>query len=90
MAAGACLLVSERGGLPEYTAGVSVPIDPDDAGALAAALRAVATDPVRRAALAEAGRSRAREYDVGKGVARLEALREDILTAWLARTAVPI
>ncbi len=90
MAAGAALLVSPRGGLGEFTAGAAMTIDPDDAEALAAALRAVAGDPARRAALAGAGLARARDYDVGKGVARLDALRADILAAWPAGSADPI
>jgi glycosyltransferase involved in cell wall biosynthesis len=90
MAAGAALLVSPRGGLSEFTAGAAVTIDPDDADDLAAALRAVAGDPARRAALAEAGRARACDYDVGKGVARLDALRTEILAAWPVGRGRPI
>ena len=90
MAAGAALLVSPRGGLGEFTAGAAVTIDPDDPDALAATLRAVAGDPARRAALAEAGRTQARDYDIGQGLARLDALRADILAAWQAGGAAPI
>ncbi len=90
MAAGAALLVSSRGGLGEFTAGAAVTIDPDDPDDLAAALRAVAGDPARRATLAAAGRARAREYDVSKGLARLDALRADILAAWPDTHTSPI
>lgn len=90
MAAGAALLVSPRGGLGEFTAGAAVTIDPDDPDDLAAALRAVAGDPARRASLAAAGRARAREYDVSQGLARLDALRADILAAWPDGSTTPI
>ena len=82
MAAGAALLVAPRGGLAEFTAGAAEPIDPDDPESLAAALVRIAGDPARRAALAEAGRARAREYDVGPGIARLDALRAGVLAGW--------
>ena len=90
MATGAALLVAPRGGLAEFTAGAAETIDPDDADSLAAALRALAADPARRAAMGEAGRARAREYDVSKGIARLDALRADILAAWPAGGVAPI
>ena len=90
MAAGAALLVSSRGGLGEFTAGAAMTIDPDDPDNLATAMRAIAGDPARRAALAEAGRTRAREYDVSRGIARLDALRGDILRAWPAARPDPI
>ncbi len=90
MAAGAALLVSPRGGLGEFTAGAAMTIDPDDPANLAAALRAIAGDAARRAALAEAGRMRALEYDVSRGIARLDALRGDILRAWPAARPDPI
>jgi glycosyltransferase involved in cell wall biosynthesis len=90
MAAGAALLVSDRGGLGEFTAGASVTIDPDDPETLGAAMLAVATDPSRRAALAEAGRRRAEAYSVAQGVARLDALRREILAGWSKRPGSPI
>jgi glycosyltransferase involved in cell wall biosynthesis len=90
MAAGAALLVSARGGLGEFTRDAAVTIDPDDPESLAVAMLSVASDPAHRAALAAAGRERAREYDVAKGVARLDALRSDILAAWSAGHANPI
>jgi UDP-glucose:(glucosyl)LPS alpha-1,2-glucosyltransferase len=90
MACGAALLVSPRGGLPEFTAGAALPIDPDDPASLAEALRAVAGDPARRATLSEAGLARARDYDVGAGVARLDALREEVLATWSPGAQAPI
>lgn len=90
MAAGAALLVSPRGGLGEFTAGAAMTIDPDDPAGLAAALRALASDPARRAELGAAGRARACEYDVAKGIARLDAVRRDILGAWPDGRAAPI
>lgn len=90
MAAGAALLVSDRGGLAEFTRDAAVTVDPDDPAGLAEAMRTVAADPARCAALGEAGRARAADYDVAKGVARLDTLRRDILAAWPPRRANPI
>jgi UDP-glucose:(glucosyl)LPS alpha-1,2-glucosyltransferase len=90
MAAGAALLVSDRGGLGEFTRGAAVTIDPDDPDSLAEAVASVASNPAHRAALAAAGRARARDYDVTAGVARLDALRSDILAAWPAGRPSPI
>jgi UDP-glucose:(glucosyl)LPS alpha-1,2-glucosyltransferase len=82
MAAGAALLVAPRGGLAEFTTGASIMIDPDNPKALAATLCEVARDPGRRAVLTAAGMIRARDYDVTRGVTRLDALRRDILANW--------
>ena len=86
MAAGAALLVSPRGGLPEFTRGASVTIDPDNPDSLATTLRELALNPARRAALSAAAIARAQEYDVSRGVARLNALRHDILAKWPGRS----
>jgi glycosyltransferase involved in cell wall biosynthesis len=90
MAAGAALLVSDRGGLGEFTAGASVTIDPDNPETLAAAMLDVAADPARRSALAMAGRTRAEAYSVASGVARLDRLRGEILAGWSQRAGDPI
>jgi glycosyltransferase involved in cell wall biosynthesis len=80
MACGAALVCSPRGGLPEVGGDAALYADPDDPPAVADAILALATDPVRRAALAEAGQRRARRFDLSDAVAMLHALRRDILT----------
>ncbi len=90
MACGAPLLVADRGALTEVTANAAQVIDPDDPAALAAAMIALARDPARREALAQAGRVRAAVFDAPAAAARLDAVRRDVQAAWLAGEAVPI
>ncbi len=49
--------------------------------ALSAAIQALAGDRVRRAAMAQAGRERARQFDAPVIAARLAALRREVLAA---------
>jgi UDP-glucose:(glucosyl)LPS alpha-1,2-glucosyltransferase len=79
MAGGAALITSRRGGLAELTEGVSVAIDPEDPDDMAEAIVALARDPVARTRLAEAGRDRARAYDVPAARRRLDQLRTELL-----------
>ncbi len=79
LASGAALVCAPRGGLPEVAGDVAVYADPDRPGEIAAAIRALAGDPSRRAALATAGRQRARCFDVPVIAARLAALRQHVL-----------
>jgi UDP-glucose:(glucosyl)LPS alpha-1,2-glucosyltransferase len=81
MASGAVLICSARGGLPEVVGDAAVYADPDRPAEIAAAIRGLAGDEPRRAALAEAGRQRARRFDVPVIAARLAALRRGILGA---------
>jgi glycosyltransferase involved in cell wall biosynthesis len=81
MASGAALVCSPRGGLPEVGGDAALYADPDDTPAVAAAILALATDPVRREALAQAGRERAKRFDLPRAVAMLHTLRRDILTS---------
>jgi glycosyltransferase involved in cell wall biosynthesis len=90
MACGAALLCSPRGGLAEVTAGAAVPIDPDDADGLAGHMVALAGDAERRSALGEAGRARARAFDLPQAAARLDALRAEILATWSPHDRRPI
>ena len=79
MAAGAALLCAPRGGLPEVFGSAGVAIDPEDAPALAAVIRALAGDPGRMAVLGAAGRARAALFDLGPTARRLDALRRQVL-----------
>jgi glycosyltransferase involved in cell wall biosynthesis len=86
MASGAALVCSPRGGLPEVAGDAALYADgPDE---LAAAIRALAADETRRAALAEAGRQRARQFDVPVIAERLAGLRRQVLEATSARPAI--
>ena len=79
MASGAPLICSPRGGLPEVAGDAALYADPDDPPALAAAIRALATDPARRAAMSDAGRRRAERFAVGPIRQQLAALRRSVL-----------
>lgn len=79
LASGAVLISSPRGGLPEIGGEVAVYIDPDDAGSIVSAIVELARDRARRAALAEAGRQRARQFDAPVIAARLAELRQGVL-----------
>jgi glycosyltransferase involved in cell wall biosynthesis len=75
LATGAALICSPRGGLPEVAGDAAIYADPDRPGEIAAAIRSLAVDEPRRIALAEAGRLRARRFDVPAIAAQLAALR---------------
>jgi len=79
MASGAALVCSDRGGLPEVAGEAALIVDPDDPNGFAQALLALARDPGRRAAMAEAGLARARRFDIGVAAAALERLRAELL-----------
>lgn len=79
LASGAALISSPRGGLPEIGGDVAIYIDPDDAGSIVSAILDLACDPARRAALGEAGRLRARQFDAPAVAARLAELRRCVL-----------
>jgi glycosyltransferase involved in cell wall biosynthesis len=81
LACGAALICSGRGALREVAGDAAVYADPDDPEAIAAAIVALAGDPARRAALGEAGRQRARQFDVALVAARLAELRRRVLAA---------
>ncbi len=81
-ASGAALAVSGRGGLSEVVGDAALRIDPDDPAAMSEALVALARDPARLAALGRAARARAALFDIGPDMARLDALRSEILTKW--------
>lgn len=80
LASGAASIVSPRGGLPEVAGEAALYVDPDDAGALAAAIVRLAQDSAARAAQGEAGRHRARQFDVQAVMAQLTELRRRALS----------
>lgn len=61
MACGCPVVASTCGALPEVCAGAALLVDPDDAGAWRRAIEAIAVDPARRAAMAQAGFARAKQ-----------------------------
>jgi len=79
LACGAALVCADRGGLREVGGDVAVYVDPDDPAALSAAIVALAADPARRTALEQAGRERAKSFDVPVIAARLMAARQQVL-----------
>jgi UDP-glucose:(glucosyl)LPS alpha-1,2-glucosyltransferase len=79
MACGATVIASGRGGLPEVLGDAALYIDPDDPAAIATAIRALARDEARRSALAEAGRARARQFDLPVVAGRLAELRRRVM-----------
>ncbi len=87
LASGGALIVSPRGGLPEVAGDAAVYVDPDDASAIAAAIVRLAQVPAARAALGEAGRQRARQFDVHAVMAQLAELRRRVLSGTQAPLA---
>jgi UDP-glucose:(glucosyl)LPS alpha-1,2-glucosyltransferase len=81
LASGAALVCSPRGGLREVAGDAAIYADPDNPAEITAAIRMLAGDEPRRAALAEAGRQHAQRFDVPLIAARLAALRRDLLAA---------
>jgi glycosyltransferase involved in cell wall biosynthesis len=79
MACGTALLCAPSGGLAEVTAGVAVPIDPEDPAGIAAEMVRLAWDPAARADLGDRGRARAERFDLPEAAARLVALRRSVL-----------
>jgi glycosyltransferase involved in cell wall biosynthesis len=79
LASGAALICSPRGGLPEVAGDAAIYANPDEPAGIAAAIRMLATDESRRAALVEAGRQRARQFDVPVIASQLAALRMAVI-----------
>ena len=78
MAAGAAVIASDIGGLPETVRGAGILVPPGDAGALAAALGELAGDPAHLRRTADACRARAEELDWSHAASELaNALRTD-------------
>jgi glycosyltransferase involved in cell wall biosynthesis len=81
MASGAALICSRRGGLPDVAGDAALYVDPDAPASIAAAIRTLAEDPARRAALAAAGRARAAQFDLTIVGPQWAAQRHAIISA---------
>lgn len=79
LASGAALICTRRGALPEVAGEAALYIEPDHPAGLAAAIVELATDPIRRAALARAGLEQAHGFDLTSAAAALDAWRTAIL-----------
>ncbi len=90
MACGSALICSNRGGLAEVAGEAAWPIDPDRPETIADAILTLARDPVRRAALARAGRARAALFGLDAARDRLAGLRSRVLAAWPSAASTPI
>jgi UDP-glucose:(glucosyl)LPS alpha-1,2-glucosyltransferase len=82
LASGTPLICSPRGGLPEVAGDAALYVNPDDPAEIAAAIQTLAADANRRAMLSQAGRDRAKAFDVVVIAARMAALRRAILERW--------
>lgn len=76
MAAGAAVVASDIGGIPETVAGTGILVPPADVDALAAALEALADDEDLRRRTAEACVMYARQHDWAAAAAELEGVMQ--------------
>lgn len=79
MAAGAPVVSSNRGALPETCGDAALVVDPDDEDAFGAALVRAATDQEERARLVAAGRERAAAFTWRRTAERVDRLLEPLL-----------
>jgi UDP-glucose:(glucosyl)LPS alpha-1,2-glucosyltransferase len=79
MANGAAVICTAGGSLPEICGDAAIYVDPAQPGALADAIRALGGDPPRLAALGEAGRLRATQFDQPKIGRLMDAARARII-----------
>jgi glycosyltransferase involved in cell wall biosynthesis len=79
MAAGAPVVASDRGALPETCGDAALHAEPTDPAAFAAACIAAATDPAEHDRLATAGRSRAAAFTWDRTAKRVDSAIEALL-----------
>lgn len=79
MASGAALVCTGQGGLPEVAGDAALYVEPDNPAALAGILVRLAGDAALRGELAEAGRQRARRFDIQNAASSLRSLRREVL-----------
>jgi UDP-glucose:(glucosyl)LPS alpha-1,2-glucosyltransferase len=85
MASGAALICSARGGLPEVAGDAAVYVDPDSPASVGNAIRSLAQDPSRQAAVAEAGLRRASLFSATVATETLAALRLQEIARYAGR-----
>lgn len=78
MACGAPVIVSRGGALPEVAGEAGCTVDPDDEGALAAAICRIVGEPETRERLRAAGLERASRFSWAKSAADLAALLREV------------
>lgn len=78
MATGLPVVVSRIGGLPDVVGDAGILVDPDDPGALAAALRKLIDDPAERARRGAASRAHAVAHDWDWAWGNLRRVLEDL------------
>jgi glycosyltransferase involved in cell wall biosynthesis len=78
LAAGAALIATRRGGLPEVVGDAAVPLVPETAERLATILVELAGSESLRAGLCDLGRKQAERFEARLWSARLDALRREI------------
>jgi len=79
LACGAALIASRRGGLPEAAGEAALYMDPEQPGAIAQAIRHLATHPEERARRAEAGQAHLAAFALPVLARRWAALRAAVL-----------
>lgn len=79
MASGAALVCTGQGGLPEVAGDAALYVEPDNSAALARVIVRLAGDAALRGQLGEAGRLRARRFDIQNAASSLRALRREVL-----------
>ena len=80
MANGAAVICANTGAFPEVGGDAVLYFDPDKPEDLAAAIRAAASDPARLAAMGEAGRQRARFYDLPRIGRLIDTVRLQVIS----------
>lgn len=86
MACGTPAVVSNRGAIPEVVGDAAVCVDPDDRDAMADALAAILTNPIRRRRLMDAGFERAGRFEWTSTARRLADLYRAVARAAGGRT----
>jgi glycosyltransferase involved in cell wall biosynthesis len=79
MASGTPVITSNVSSLPEVVGDAALLIDPYDAGAIAAAMRQVLTDPALREDLRRRGLQRVREFSWERSVRRVREIYGEVL-----------
>jgi glycosyltransferase involved in cell wall biosynthesis len=86
MSAGVPVVASDRGSLPEVVGEAGLQIDPDDAESLVDAMAKLARDPALRAACAQRGLERARQFSWDRTARDVRRAYEEAVAMHSART----